>query len=69
MIFTRVKQLQQQVKIIHKKVCHHGLKSVNLRVLIVLVNYKMTNLFKKIKAAVQLLPIKDSTIILKVMGG
>jgi len=54
MIFIRAKQLLQQVKIINKKINHQGLRSVNLRALIVLVNYKMTNLFKKTKAVVQL---------------
>lgn len=54
MIFIKAKQLLQQVKIINKKVNHQGLRSVNHRVLIVLVNYKMTNLFKKTKVVVQL---------------
>ena len=67
MIFIRVKQLLQQVKIRHKKVCHQGLRSVNLRVQIVLVNYKMTSLYKKTKAVVQQFLIKNSLIILKVM--
>jgi len=69
MIFTKVKQLRQQVKITQYKVYHHGLRLVNLRVLIVSVNYKMTNLFKKTKAAVQLFSINDSLIISKVMEG
>ena len=67
MIFIRVKQLLQQVKIRHKKVCHQELRSVNLRVQIVLVNYKMTSLYKKTKAVVQQFLIKNSLIILKVM--
>ena len=62
MIFIRVKQLLQQVKIRHKKVCHQGLRSVNLRVQIVLVNYKMTSLYKKTKAVVQQFLIKNSLI-------
>jgi len=70
MIFIRAKQLLQQVKIINKKINNQGLRSVNLRALIVLDNYKMTNLFKKTKAVVQLLKTKDSLIIiLKVMEG
>ena len=68
MIFIRVKQLLQQVKIRHKKVCHQGLRSVNLRVQIVLVNYKMTSLYKKTKAVVRQFLIKNSLIILKVMS-
>ena len=68
MIFIKVKQLLQQVKIRHKKVCHQGLRSVNLRVQIVLVNYKMISLYKKTKAVVQQFLIKNSLIILKVMS-